>query len=149
RRYEPEPAIAARSGNSQLRPPRASPSGRATPNSIRLVEVALDAGAKASYLVDFASEIDEAWLEGVTTVGLTSGASVPEVLVDEVLAWLAARGYGDVEIVKTAEESIVFSLPKELRRDLRAEAAELMEAPGAQPRAQSSTTRAAGGAPLS
>lgn len=100
-------------------------------NSIRLVEVALDAGAKASYLVDFASEIDEAWLEGVTTVGLTSGASVPEVLVDEVLEWLAARGYGDVEIVKTAEESIVFSLPKELRRDLRAEAAELVAAPGA------------------
>ncbi|MCX4780772.1 4-hydroxy-3-methylbut-2-enyl diphosphate reductase [Streptomyces sp. NBC_01264] len=100
-------------------------------NSIRLVEVAVDAGAKASYLVDFASEIDEAWLEGVTTVGLTSGASVPEVLVDEVLEWLAARGYGDVEIVKTAEESIVFSLPKELRRDLRAEAAELVAAPGA------------------
>ncbi|MFE4634026.1 4-hydroxy-3-methylbut-2-enyl diphosphate reductase [Streptomyces sp. NPDC056773] len=96
-------------------------------NSIRLVEVALDAGAKASYLVDFATEIDEAWLEGVTTVGLTSGASVPEVLVDEVLEWLAARGYGDVEIVKTAEESIVFSLPKELRRDLRAEAAELVK----------------------
>ncbi|CAM5567074.1 4-hydroxy-3-methylbut-2-enyl diphosphate reductase [Streptomyces avidinii] len=95
-------------------------------NSIRLVEVALDAGAKASYLVDFASEIDEAWLEGVTTVGLTSGASVPEVLVEEVLEWLGARGYADVEIVKTAEESIVFSLPKELRRDLRAEAAELV-----------------------
>lgn len=76
--------------------------------------------------MDFASEIDEAWLEGVTTVGLTSGASVPEVLVEEVLEWLAARGYADVEIVKTAEESIVFSLPKELRRDLRAEAAELV-----------------------
>lgn len=100
-------------------------------NSIRLVEVALDAGAQASYLVDFAGEIDEAWLEGVTTVGLTSGASVPEVLVEEVLEWLAARGYADVEIVKTAEESIVFSLPKELRRDLRAEAAELVAAPGA------------------
>lgn len=95
-------------------------------NSIRLVEVALDAGARAAYLVDFASEIDEAWLEGVTTVGLTSGASVPEVLVEEVLEWLGARGYADVEIVKTAEESIVFSLPKELRRDLRAEAAELV-----------------------
>ncbi|MGG8407610.1 4-hydroxy-3-methylbut-2-enyl diphosphate reductase, partial [Streptomyces sp. 12297] len=95
-------------------------------NSIRLVEVALDAGARAAYLVDFASEIDEAWLEGVTTVGLTSGASVPEVLVEEVLEWLAARGYEDVEIVKTAEESITFSLPKELRRDLRAEAAALV-----------------------
>ena len=95
-------------------------------NSIRLVEVALDAGARAAYLVDFASEIDEAWLEGVTTVGLTSGASVPEVLVEQVLEWLAERGYADVEIVKTAEESITFSLPKELRRDLRAEAAELV-----------------------
>ncbi|GGY34001.1 4-hydroxy-3-methylbut-2-enyl diphosphate reductase [Streptomyces xanthochromogenes] len=94
-------------------------------NSIRMVEVALDAGAPAAHLVDFADEIDEAWLEGVTTVGLTSGASVPDVLVDGVLEWLAERGYGDVETVKTADESITFSLPKELRRDLRAEAAEL------------------------
>ncbi|MEU9900655.1 4-hydroxy-3-methylbut-2-enyl diphosphate reductase [Streptomyces phaeochromogenes] len=95
-------------------------------NSIRMVEVALDAGASAAHLVDFAAEIDEAWLEGVTTVGLTSGASVPDVLVDGVLEWLAERGYGDVETVKTADESITFSLPKELRRDLRAEAAELV-----------------------
>ncbi|MGW7196939.1 4-hydroxy-3-methylbut-2-enyl diphosphate reductase [Streptomyces chryseus] len=94
-------------------------------NSIRMVEVALDAGAPAAHLVDFADEIDEAWLEGVTTVGLTSGASVPDVLVDGVLEWLAERGYGDVETVKTADESITFSLPKELRRDLRAEAARL------------------------
>ncbi|QTA37043.1 4-hydroxy-3-methylbut-2-enyl diphosphate reductase [Streptomyces sp. CA-256286] len=90
-------------------------------NSIRMVEVALDAGAHAAHLVDFASEIDEAWLEGVTTVGLTSGASVPDVLVDGVLEWLAERGYEDVETVKTADESITFSLPKELRRDLRTE----------------------------
>ncbi|MFE0106377.1 4-hydroxy-3-methylbut-2-enyl diphosphate reductase [Streptomyces sp. NPDC059009] len=96
-------------------------------NSIRMVEVALDAGAAASHLVDNAGEIDEAWLEGVTTVGLTSGASVPDVLVDGVIEWLAERGYGDVETVKTAEESITFSLPKELRRDLRAEAAALVE----------------------
>lgn len=95
-------------------------------NSIRMVEVALDAGASAAHLVDFAAEIDEAWLEGVTTVGLTSGASVPDVLVDGVLEWLAERGYGDVETVKTADESITFSLPKELRRDLRAEAAALV-----------------------
>lgn len=94
-------------------------------NSVRLVEVALGAGARASHLVDFADELDEAWLEGVTTVGVTSGASVPEILVDGVLEWLAARGFGDVEIVKAAEESITFSLPKELRRDLRAEAADL------------------------
>lgn len=94
-------------------------------NSVRLVEVALGAGAAASYLVDGADEIDESWLEGVSTVGVTSGASVPEVLVDGVLAWLSERGFEDVEIVKAAEESIVFSLPKELRRDLRAEAAAL------------------------
>lgn len=96
-------------------------------NSIRMVEVALDAGAPASHLVDGADEIDESWLEGVTTVGLTSGASVPDVLVDGVIEWLAERGYGDVETVKTADESITFSLPKELRRDLRAEAAELSQ----------------------
>ncbi|MEW1723536.1 4-hydroxy-3-methylbut-2-enyl diphosphate reductase [Streptomyces sp. NPDC093109] len=94
-------------------------------NSVRLVEVALGAGAGSSYLVDGADEIDEAWLDGVTTVGVTSGASVPEVLVEGVLEWLSQRGFEDVEIVKAAEESIVFSLPKELRRDLRAEAAEL------------------------
>ncbi|WP_078882019.1 4-hydroxy-3-methylbut-2-enyl diphosphate reductase [Streptomyces rimosus] len=91
-------------------------------NSVRLVEVALGAGAGAAHLVDGAEEIDESWLEGVTTVGLTSGASVPEVLVHGVLDWLAERGYEDVETVKAAEESITFSLPKELRRDLRAEA---------------------------
>lgn len=94
-------------------------------NSVRLVEVALGAGAGASHLVDAADEIDDAWLEGVSTVGVTSGASVPEVLVDGVLTWLSERGFEDVEIVKAAEESIVFSLPKELRRDLRAEAAAL------------------------
>lgn len=94
-------------------------------NSVRLVEVALGAGARASYLVDAADEIEEAWLDGVETVGLTSGASVPEVLVEGVLEYLSERGFEDVEIVKAAEESIVFSLPKELRRDLRAEAAAL------------------------
>ncbi|MFG2223772.1 4-hydroxy-3-methylbut-2-enyl diphosphate reductase [Streptomyces sp. NPDC050161] len=91
-------------------------------NSVRLVEVALGAGARDAHLVDYADEIDESWLEGVGTVGVTSGASVPDVLVHGVLDWLAERGYEDVETVTAAEESIAFSLPKELRRDLRAEA---------------------------
>ncbi|WP_432066933.1 4-hydroxy-3-methylbut-2-enyl diphosphate reductase, partial [Streptomyces sp. C10-9-1] len=95
---------------------------RNSSNSVRLVEVALGAGAGDAHLVDFAEEIDEAWLDGVSTVGVTSGASVPEVLVEGVLEWLSQRGFEDVEIVKAAEESITFSLPKELRRDLREEA---------------------------
>ncbi len=89
-------------------------------NSVRLAEVALQAGATSSFRVDGASELDERWFEGASTVGLTSGASVPEILVDEVLAWLAARGFGTIELVKTAEETLVFSLPPELRRDLKA-----------------------------
>ncbi len=84
-------------------------------NSVRLVEVALEAGARSSHLVDYAAEIDPAWLEGVGTVGVTSGASVPEVLVSEVLDWLGERGYPDVETVKAAEERLVFALPHELR----------------------------------
>ena len=99
---------------------------RNSSNSKRLVEVAKLAGARDAYLVDFADEIEEGWLEGVTTVGVTSGASVPEVLVEQVLEWLSQRGFEDVEIVKAAEESITFSLPKELRRDLREEAATLI-----------------------
>lgn len=91
-------------------------------NSVRLVEVALEAGARTSHRVDHAGEIDEAWLDGVTTVGLTSGASVPEILVDEVLRWLADRGFGTVEEVTTAEESLIFALPPELRRDMKAAA---------------------------
>ena len=89
-------------------------------NSVRLVEVALEAGAKASYRVDDASEIDEAWLDGVTKVSVTSGASVPEALVEGVLSFLAERGYPDAEAVHSAEESLIFALPPELRRDLRA-----------------------------
>lgn len=86
-------------------------------NSVRLVEVALEYGAKAAYRVDYAHEIQQEWLDGVETVGVTSGASVPEVLVQEVLADLAGAGYADVEQVRTAEEDLMFSLPKELRQD--------------------------------
>jgi len=89
-------------------------------NSVRLVEVALEAGAAAAYRVDDASELDEAWLEGVGSVGVTSGASVPEDLVDGVLGWLRDHGYPDARAVRTAEESLIFSLPKELRRDMKA-----------------------------
>jgi 4-hydroxy-3-methylbut-2-en-1-yl diphosphate reductase len=89
-------------------------------NSVRLVEVAREAGAGAAYRVDHAGELDAAWLEGVSTVGVTSGASVPEILVRGVLEWLAERGFPVVEEVRSAEETLIFSLPQELRRDLRA-----------------------------
>jgi 4-hydroxy-3-methylbut-2-enyl diphosphate reductase len=87
---------------------------------VRLAEVALEAGAKAAYRVDDASEIDLAWLDGVRTVSVTSGASVPEDLVQGVLGFLADHGYPDAKAVHTAEESLIFALPPELRRDLRA-----------------------------
>ncbi len=89
-------------------------------NSVRLVEVALQSGAKASHRIDRAREIDEAWFEGVDTVGVTSGASVPEILVRDVLDALAARGYETVEEVRTATEDLMFSLPREIRADLKA-----------------------------
>ncbi|HEY2203153.1 MAG TPA: 4-hydroxy-3-methylbut-2-enyl diphosphate reductase [Pseudonocardia sp.] len=88
---------------------------RNSSNSVRLVEVALSAGAGSGHLIDFAREIDDSWLEGVRTVGVTSGASVPEVLVRGVLDYLAERGWGDVEEVTTAEETLSFALPRELR----------------------------------
>jgi 4-hydroxy-3-methylbut-2-en-1-yl diphosphate reductase len=86
-------------------------------NTVRLVDVALENGAAAAYRVDYASEIRQEWLEGVATVGVTSGASVPEVLVQEVLDDLADAGYVSVEPVVTAEEDLMFSLPRELRTD--------------------------------
>src|SRR6476619_6452816 len=92
-------------------------------NSVRLAEVALAAGAKAAHRVDDATEIDEAWLEGVQSVSVTSGASVPDDLVDGVLEFLTERGYPDAQAVHTAEESLIFALPPALRRDLRKAAA--------------------------
>ena len=89
-------------------------------NSVRLVEVALEHGAKTAHRVDFAREVDETWFHDVATVGVTSGASVPENLVQDVLSLLADYGFDAVEEVVTAEEDLMFSLPKELRKDLKA-----------------------------
>ncbi len=86
-------------------------------NSVRLVEVALQYGAKAAYRIDYPDEVRQEWLEGVRTVGITSGASVPDVLVQELMRELAHAGYESVEEVRTAEEDLMFSLPKELRGD--------------------------------
>jgi len=88
---------------------------RNSSNSVRLVEVALGAGADASYLVDYADDVDPGWFDGVTTVGVTSGASVPEILVRGVLERLAEHGYDVVQPVTTANETLVFALPREIR----------------------------------
>ncbi|MBC7298734.1 MAG: 4-hydroxy-3-methylbut-2-enyl diphosphate reductase [Demequina sp.] len=98
-------------------------------NSVRLVEVALQSGADASYRIDRAREVHDEWFDGVTTVGVTSGASVPEILVRDVLDALAGRGYETVEEVRTATEDLMFSLPREIRADLKQrEAANAMKA---------------------
>ena len=89
-------------------------------NSVRLVEVALEYGAKAGYLIDYASQLEDKWFEGVETIGVSSGASVPEILVTDLLTELAARGYSDVETVTAMEEHLLFAIPPELRKDLRA-----------------------------
>ena len=89
-------------------------------NSVRLVEVALEYGAKAGYLIDYANQVDDNWFEGVETIGVSSGASVPEILVTDLLTELAARGYSDVETVTAMEEHLLFAIPPELRKDLRA-----------------------------
>lgn len=89
-------------------------------NSVRLVEVAKEYGTPAAYLIDFAAEVRDEWLVGVETIGVTSGASVPEILVKDLLDWLAERGYGEVETVNAKEESLLFALPPELRKDLKA-----------------------------
>lgn len=89
-------------------------------NSVRLVEVAKEYGTPNAYLIDFAAEAREEWLKDVDTVGVTSGASVPEILVKDLLAWLAERGFGEIETVTAKEESLLFALPPELRKDLRA-----------------------------
>jgi 4-hydroxy-3-methylbut-2-enyl diphosphate reductase len=91
-------------------------------NSVRLAEVGLEAGAKVAYRVEGAHELQAHWFDGATTVGLTSGASVPEELVDGVLEWLANDGYRNIEVVTSAKETLTFALPPELRRDMKAAA---------------------------
>jgi 4-hydroxy-3-methylbut-2-enyl diphosphate reductase len=93
---------------------------RNSSNSVRLVEVALEAGAKASYRVDNAGEIDEAWLDGVQSVGVTSGASVPDELVQGVLTFLEERGFPAAVEERLTEENLVFALPPELRKAMKA-----------------------------
>ncbi len=88
-------------------------------NSVRLVEVAKEYGTPHAYLLDFAAEAKEEWLVGVETIGVTSGASVPEILVNDLLVWLAERGFGDVQTITAMEESLLFSLPPELRKDMK------------------------------
>ena len=90
---------------------------RNSSNSNRLVDVAR-AGGVASYLIDDETEIDEAWLEGATTVGVTSGASAPEKLVSRVCDWFRARGVERIEPFRMVDEDVTFRLPVELRREL-------------------------------
>jgi 4-hydroxy-3-methylbut-2-enyl diphosphate reductase len=88
---------------------------RNSSNSNRLVEVARAGGVEA-YLIDDETEIDESWLEGVETVGITSGASAPEKLVRRVLAWFGERGVDDVRVHNEELEDVAFKLPVEVRR---------------------------------
>jgi 4-hydroxy-3-methylbut-2-enyl diphosphate reductase len=92
-------------------------------NSVRLVEVALQAGAGSAQRIDAASELRDEWFDGVATVGVSSGASVPEILVRDLLTALAERGYADVSEVRTATEDLMFSLPREIRADMKARSA--------------------------
>ncbi len=89
-------------------------------NSVRLVEVSKEYGAKAAYLIDYAAEVRDEWFDGVETIGVSSGASVPEILVDDLLKELARRGFSDVQIVTAMEEHLLFAMPPELRKDLKA-----------------------------
>jgi 4-hydroxy-3-methylbut-2-enyl diphosphate reductase len=96
---------------------------RNSSNSNRLVEVARANGV-ASYLIDDETEIDESWIVGVEVVGVTSGASAPEKLVERVCDWFRARGVVDIEPYRLVDEDVEFRLPVELRRELALAAAQ-------------------------
>ena len=87
---------------------------RTSSNSVRLVEVALRAGAADAKLIASADDIDWSWLDGVSTLGLTAGASAPEDLVQGVIDACRARFDVTMETVKTADETVTFKLPRVL-----------------------------------
>lgn len=94
---------------------------RNSSNSVRLREVAEQEGVPNAYLIDYFHEIDPAWLEGAETVGVTSGASVPDILVHQVVDYLVERGFGDVEEVYTVDEKMSFQLPPEIRKAMKSQ----------------------------
>ena len=102
---------------------------RNSSNSNRLVDVAR-AGGVASYLIDDASEIDEAWVAGIETVGVTSGASAPERLVNGVCDWFRTRGVQRIEPFRMMDEDVTFRLPVELRRELALAQTQLAQTQG-------------------
>src|SRR5215204_4603080 len=102
-----------------------------------IIVVALEAGAKAAHRVDNAGEIDPRWLNGVDSVGVTSGASVPDQLVAGVLSFLESQGFPPASEERLTDESLAFALPPELRKDLAGSRA---GSPDARPTSARSTT---------
>lgn len=108
-------------------------------NSVRLVEVALEYGASAALRIDGVGQLDQAVLDGVNTVGITSGASVPEILVRQLLDWLGQRGFDDVEVVETEKESTTFALPRNLKEELVQAGLLPQQVPGGRQRSENHT----------
>ena len=114
--------VAVKADGAGVRPRPRRRVRRNSSNSVRLVEVALQAGARTRTSSTTAARSTSAGSRVSTTVGVTSGASVPEILVGDVLHWLADRGCADVEEITTANEKLTFSLPRELKRDMKPQA---------------------------